>query len=68
MTSYVASRCIQELLGAFFNHENGVLNGEQEKESIGKPRDANHDPRDGFSYPTLTLMMDSNILYSANPV
>ena len=68
MTSYVASQCIQELLGAFFNNENGVLNGEQEKESIGKPRDANDDPWDGFSYPNFTLMMDSYILYSANSV
>ena len=34
VTSYVASRCIQELLGAFFNHENWVLNGEQEKNPL----------------------------------
>ena len=31
---YVASQCIQGLLGAFFQYENAVLNGEQEKNSI----------------------------------
>ena len=29
--------------------------------SLGKPRDANGYPRDGIFYPTLTLMMDTDI-------
>ena len=44
---HVAFQRIQELLGAFFKHENAIFNG---------------DPGDGFSYPTLTLMMDSYTL------
>ena len=31
-----ASQHTQELLGAFFKHENAVFNGEQEKESISR--------------------------------
>ena len=35
MSSYhVSSQHIQELLGAFFKHENAVFNGEQETKSI----------------------------------
>ena len=32
--------------------------------SLGKPRDGKRDPRDGFFYPTLTLMIDSYFLIS----
>ena len=28
---HVPSQCIQELLGAFFTHQNAVFNGEQER-------------------------------------
>ena len=49
----VASKLIQELLGAFLKHENAVFDGEQEKESISRvTRQAfvmpNGDPRDRF--------------------
>ena len=35
---YVSSEHIQELVGAFFQYENAVFNGKQEKESIIRVR------------------------------
>ena len=42
--SYIASRCIQELLGALFKQGNAIFNCEQEKENIFRMKDVLKNP------------------------
>ena len=60
---------IQELLGAtkkiHYSCEGRIEKSvprDHRLSSLGKPLDASRDPRDRFSYPILTLLIDSYIL------
>ena len=77
----VPSQCIQELLGYFLKHKVQFLMVGRKKKTLfmwgwdikfisldhrlSSLVMLNGDPRDGFSYPTLTLMIDSYIIAHA---